>query len=86
MYRQVWLIRGNETHGEGDNWHGAPAEKKTAEFGTEWSRAQRSGWIRKFDFWKKKKIRKNFVFWVTVKVLHRLHQQNKLKGILEKNK
>lgn len=28
MYRQVWLIRGNETHGEGDNWHGAPAEKK----------------------------------------------------------
>lgn len=28
MYRQVWLIRGNETHSEGDNWHGPPAEKK----------------------------------------------------------
>lgn len=28
MYRQVWLIKGNETHSEGDNWRGAPAEER----------------------------------------------------------
>ena len=26
MYRQVWLIRGNEMHSEGDNWHCVPTE------------------------------------------------------------
>lgn len=28
MYRQVWLIRGNETHSEGDNWRCVPAESR----------------------------------------------------------
>lgn len=28
MYRQVWLIRGNEMHSEGDNRHCVPTESR----------------------------------------------------------